>query len=142
MSDAALVPGAVVEARTPQGLRYAQVTHRHPATGHVVRVIAGDFQERPRDLAALARHPAERVALCPMEAAIEAGALAVIGAAPIPANAQRFPVFRLPVRDRAGNPVYWWYWDGMGLSLAPPEGLDPDRLPLRQLTPPGQLFEA
>ncbi|MFN3643536.1 MAG: hypothetical protein ACK4TB_11510 [Gemmobacter sp.] len=129
-----LRPGDIVEIATPAGLGYVQVTHLHPACGAVVRGLPGLHPARPADLAALARAPAAFVALCQLAAQAGAGC-ARVGAAPLAAGAGAFPTFRLPIRDRQGAPIYWWFWDGEGLSLVPPPGIDPEALPLREITP-------
>jgi hypothetical protein len=44
------------------------------------------------------------------------------------------PRFRMAVRDKAGDVLYWWLWDGDTLSVC----TDPDEaeraLPLREIT--------
>lgn len=130
-----LHPGDIVEIETPGGLGYVQVTHLHPAYPEVVRGLAGLHGERPADLDMLARAPTCLTVLTPLGAALARGALAArpIGTAPLPERARGFPIFRIPIRDRAGGVVYWWYWDGEGLSLSPPGAPPAETLPLREI---------
>lgn len=43
----------------------------------------------------------------------------VPGRAAVPDRDRTFPVFRLPIRNRVGEVLYWWVWDGEGLTVAP-----------------------
>jgi len=63
----------------------------------------------------------------------DAGAVRRLGHATIPEADRAFPLFRLPIRNRAGEIVYWWTWDGDSLSVAP-EAADSD-LPIREVLP-------
>jgi hypothetical protein len=57
----------------------------------------------------------------------------VVAHVPVPPALADFPTFRTPIRDRDGNIVYWWFWDGRSLrydaTLRPGE----DTLPLREV---------
>ena len=133
--------GDVVEIRAGAGLRYVQVTHRHPSYPEVFRILAGRFATRPA-LAELARVPTEFTALCPLSAILTARTLEAdpIGPAPVPPEAQSFPTFRTPIRDRQGGVVYWWFWNGEALHFdasPPPEA---EGWPLREVTGAAELL--
>ncbi|MCC6007439.1 MAG: hypothetical protein JJU40_07160 [Rhodobacteraceae bacterium] len=136
-----LAPGEIVEIETPAGLAYVQVTHLHPAYPEVVRGLAGLHMSRPADLEMLARAPTCLTVLSPLGAALSRNEMQArrLGRASLPEQARRFPVFRMPIRDRRGGIVYWWFWDGEGLSLMPPQGAPGESLPLREVTPPAAL---
>jgi hypothetical protein len=111
--------------------RYLQITHDHPAYPTVLRAIDGAAEGA--DAEAIAARPTAFWAMVELGAALDHGTLEgrVIGQASIPADARRFPTFRLPVRNPAGVLLYWWLWDGQGLRLA---GQDVDEeLPLREI---------
>lgn len=141
MNMSPLDPGTLVEIETAAGLAYLVVSHRHPLYGEVLRGLAGLYRERPEAPAMLARAPVQFTAMSPLSEAMAAGRVAasVIGRTALPQSLRCFPVFRMPIRDRAGGVVYWWYWDGEGLSLAPPPGAEPAALPLREITPVHRL---
>ena len=64
-------PGDVVEIRTPNGLAYVQVTHRHPSYPEVVRALSGLHEGRPDDPGALAAKPASFTAMIPLKGALD-----------------------------------------------------------------------
>ncbi|MCC5987068.1 MAG: hypothetical protein JJT95_05250 [Pararhodobacter sp.] len=114
----ALTPGDVIEIETPHGLAYLQVTHLHSVYPNVVRAISGLHQKRPDELAALAQAPTAFTGLIPIAEMLRSQALrgAHVGHAPVPEADSQFPTFSTPIRDRNGDIVYWWYWNGSALS--------------------------
>lgn len=153
-----LAPGEVVEITLDDGrAAHVQITHRHPSGAEVLRLVAGLREPlagatppgtaAPRidesRLTALTARPAAGSLLAPLSDMIRRGMIGgqPLGRAPVPEGARDFPVFRTPIRDRQGVPIYWWFWDGDGLSLSPPEGCDPDTLPLREITGARALVE-
>ncbi len=135
MSQAEFSPGDIVELSTDHGYAYVQVTHDHPAYPEVVRGLPGLHASRPRDLTALAQQEATFCAMFPIKDALQAGRLdgAPAGTAPIPEAARRFPTFRIPIRDRSGAIVYWWFWDGEGLTFDAEPGPEMNSLPMREV---------
>jgi hypothetical protein len=111
-------PGDLVEIRWNGRLHYAQVTHRHPSYPPVVRALAGAHARRPEDLAALAGGPTRFIAMIPLATAMrQAGAdCEAVARLELPEDQRAFPTFRTPIRDKQGEVVYWWFWDGRGLS--------------------------
>ncbi|WP_118136879.1 hypothetical protein [Oceanicella sp. SM1341] len=130
-----LSPGEMVEIETPGGHAYAQVTHVHPSYPPVVRAIEGLHATRPADLRLLAAGPTRFVAMIPLDTALARLNVrhALLGAAPVPEAARPFPTFRMPIRDKQGEIVYWWFWDGRGLSYAVDLDAGQAGLPLREV---------
>lgn len=110
-------PGDVVEISIPGGLAYVQVTHTHVAYPEVVRILPGLHQERPA-LGTVASVPTRSVVMIPLGGALTHGKLqgAKIGAAEIPKADKKFPTFKMPIRGKKGEIVYWWLWEGEGLT--------------------------
>lgn len=130
-----LSPGDLVEVETPQGLAYLHLSHEAPPYPSVVRVLARNCAARPADLAALAAGPAEFVCLVPLAEILARGVITgrKIAALPLPAEAQAFPLFRTPIRDRAGEVVYWWLWDGTGLRWCGTDTAGIEGYPMREI---------
>lgn len=129
-----LEPGEIVEFQTEAGLRYVQVTHRHPFYPEVVRAIKGFYTKRP-ELAELGNSATAFSALCPISDILGSGNIdaSAIGYAPLPEHATVFPIFRTPIRDRNGDVVYWWFWDGEGLRFDANPGPDTHNWPRREV---------
>lgn len=108
--------GDIVEISTPDGLAYAQFTHKHdapPRWGALIRVLPGIFPERPSDFAALAQKPPVFMTFFPLGAACNRGIVRVVASEPVPASSKSFPTFRNSHRDRDGKRVGpWFLWDG------------------------------
>ncbi|MBK6733974.1 MAG: hypothetical protein IPO18_03550 [bacterium] len=94
---------------------YAQYTHRHKMYGPLLRVlgpasapasIAGDTTA-----AELAAMRTQFVTFFPLGAACHRGIAQIVGQAPVPAEAQSFPVFRATIRFPNGSGSHW-LWDG------------------------------
>lgn len=130
-----LTPGDVIEIETAHGLAYLQVTHRHPVYPNVVRAISGLHQRRPGDLAALAQAPTAFTGLIPIAEMLHSLALrgSHIGHAPVPEADSQFPTFSTPIRDRHGDVVYWWYWNGSALSYEVDEQPEAANRPRREV---------
>lgn len=125
-----LVPGVVIEIETPAGRRHIQLTHSRAPYPSVFRALApkpdgesGKLEERPTAFSAMAE----------LAGAMARGDLRgrILDVAPLPKGAERFPTFRLPIRDGAGGIAYWWLWDDDGLRIDPDAGTSD--LPLREV---------
>lgn len=127
-----LSPGDIVVVETDSGPRHVQITHMRAPYPDVLRAIIPTDAHQPEDIA---RGETAFVAMVELAGALrdETVSTKVIGHATIPKNDRAFPTFRLPIRNKAGEIVYWWTWDGEGLSVAPDAG-DMD-LPIREITP-------
>ncbi|MBO6807535.1 hypothetical protein [Thalassospira sp.] len=129
-------PGDIIEITLPQGFGYLQVTHNHPAYPEVVRALPGRHPARPANIAELAKGKTEFTLMLPLFSALKQGMIKgeKVGAAKIPANDSTFPTFRMPIRDKQGNVVYWWFWDGEGLHYEANPDASTDQMPLREIT--------
>lgn len=129
-----LEPGEIVEIKTEAGLRYVQVTHRHTSYPEVVRAIKGLYATRP-DLAELGCADTAFTALCPVSDILGSGNMdaEAIGHVHLPEYATAFPTFRTPIKDRHGDVVYWWFWDGEGLRFDANPGAETDDWPQREV---------
>lgn len=133
--------GDIVGLTTPNGRRYVQVTHQRAGLPEVLRIVEQTGDEA--DPEAIAARPTVSIVMMPLAYALERGRLEgeKIGQASVPEKYQPFPSFRNAVRGKRGEILYWWIWDGQGLSyVADPEDVDTD-LPIREVTSPNRLVE-
>ena len=74
-------------------------------------------------------------AITPLAAGISGGRLLgeLVGRFAIPGPDREFPRFRTPIRDRAGEIVYWWLWDGETLSHVDVGDVCASALPVREV---------
>ena len=136
-------PGDVIEIEVSDRKAYAQVTHKHPSYPPVVRALEGLHTDRPSDIQEIVGGPASFIAMIPLGSALlRAGArYEVVGAADIPEDQRAFPTFRMPIRDKHGEIVYWWFWDGRGLSYEADLDAVQEKLPLREVMTGEQFLE-
>lgn len=135
-------PGDIVEIDTDSGLAYVLVTHDHASYPTVVSGLATGCKQRPDNLDDLAKAGAYLfTVMIPLEAALRKlghrGAL--VRSITLPPAAARFPTFRMPIRDKQGNIVYWWFWDGRGLSYSVDLDEEQSVMPLREVTSAGRF---
>jgi hypothetical protein len=124
--------GDIVELTTPAGFAYAQYTYKHmepPRYGELIRVLPGLYEERPDDLASLARENERFFTFFPLGPACSKGIVEIVGNEDIPENAQGLPLMRVPgAIERDGKVLNWWLWDGK--NSRPIGGLDDLSRPL------------
>lgn len=130
-----LRPGDLVEIDLGDRKAYAQITHDHASYPPVVRVIDGLHDARPADLDALAAGKTRFIAMIPLATAMARAGAAVtnLGPHPIPEEHRDFPTFRMPIRDKKGEIVYWWFWDGRGLTYDVELSKTQSALPMREV---------
>lgn len=133
---AAPKPGDIVAFETASGTRHVQVTHLRAPYPDVLRAIVPNGGSAPQEIAT---GRTAFIAMAELARAFAGGTegARIVGHAPIPQEARAFPAFRLPIRNRAGEIVYWWMWDGDGLSIAP--DADDTDLPIREVLPVDDL---
>ncbi len=136
-------PRDVIEIEILDHKAYVQVTHRHASYPPVVRALDGLHKDRPDDLQALVSGPTNFIAMIPLKSALSrSGArFELIGGAYIPEVHRSFPTFRMPIRNKSGEIVYWWFWDGSGLSYDADLDADQEKLPLREVMTAQQFLE-
>ena len=129
-------PGDLVEIDTGFGLAYVLVTHDHPSYPTVVRPLAGLHDSRPADLKAVAGGEALSTVMIPLMGALKRLGVSheVVATIDISDIAHKFPTFRMPIRDKQGNIVYWWFWDGQGLTYEVDPSVEQNAMPLREIT--------
>ena len=64
-----------------------------------------------------------------------------MGTAESPQIERKFPTFRMPVRDKQGEIIYWWFWDGQGLTYSSELTERQKKLPLREVMASGRFLE-
>ncbi|MBS8224694.1 hypothetical protein [Vannielia litorea] len=136
-------PGDIVEIETSKGLAYVQVTHVHPSYPPVVMFLNGPCDKRPENVSTLARVGDHTVAMVPLNGVLKKLGLrhAKAGEAEIPYAERKFPTFRMPVRGKQGEIIYWWFWDGRGLSYATELDEAEKKMPLREVMSSERFIE-
>jgi len=132
----AISPGDILAVETGNGTRHVQVTHIRAPYPDVLRAIEPADAETPE---AIAKGKTAFVAMVELARAMRDARLTtkVIGHGTIPTSDRGFPTFRLPIRNKAGEIIYWWTWDGEGLTVSPEAG-ETD-LPIREILPVQEL---
>lgn len=128
-------PGDVVEIVTDKGNAYVQITHNHPSYPPVVRVLNGIYESRPDDLTALVDGDTRFVCMIPLDGALErlGKRYEIVSHVKVPEERRAFPTFRMPIRDKKGEIVYWWFWNGRGLTYDVDLDEAQKELPLREV---------
>jgi len=127
--------GDIVEIKTNRGLAYVHLTHYHSSYPPVVRVLKGAHRTRPNNLEKMIEGNVRSIAMIPLDSALEKLGLAheKAGHLALPQEERNFPTFRMPIRDKQGEIVYWWFWDGRGLTYAIELDERQKTLPLREV---------
>jgi hypothetical protein len=135
-------PGDIIEIHTDKGLAYVHLTHEHDSYPPVVRVMKGVHVGRPADIAAHVARAPRLTAMIPLEQALDRLGLAheKVGTVELPEGERKFPTFRMPIRDKQGEIVYWWFWDGKGLSYSVELDAIQETLPLREVMSAARLL--
>ncbi len=106
-------PGDIIEIETPQGLAYAQFTHRHDEYGQLIGVFPGFHDQRPDDFAEIVRGEEQFMTFVALDACIKDGLLAIAGHEEVPETKRTFPCFRSSNDERTKEvSKHWWLWDG------------------------------
>lgn len=130
--------GDIVEISTTKGLAYAQVTHKHPMYGVLLRVMAGLHISRPESFSALRQAEPQFSTFFPLAAACNHGLARIVVNEPISEHLREFPTFRTSAKGKDGVWGPWWLWDGErewkvgdlkpGMEALPPRGTINDTL--------------
>ena len=138
-----LTPGDVVEISTSRGLVYVLLSHSHPSYPPVVRALQGTYQDRPADLPSLVAAKPRFIAMIPLEAALDRLDVPseCVAHIDIPAELRDFPHFRMPIRNKAGDILYWWLWNGQGLSFDVTDDSVIQGLPIREVITAERFLE-
>ncbi len=105
--------GDVFEIKCKKGLAYAQYTLRNSEMGALIRVLPGFHEARPISFTTVLAQPERFVTFFPLQVAIDQGIFEVVASEPVPAHAQKLPLFRARGHiDREGFVHDWRLWDG------------------------------
>jgi|TARA_Y100000022_G_scaffold86847_1_gene74842 hypothetical protein len=126
------VPGDIIAVDTGTGTAYVQITHLRAPYPDVLRAINPVAGTGPEEIA---KGNTAFVAMVELARALADPCIEtrIIGHATIPPADRAFPLFRMPIRNKAGDVVYWWTWNGEALAVAPDAG-ETD-LPIREILP-------
>ncbi|WP_436643063.1 hypothetical protein [Microbaculum sp. FT89] len=126
-------PGDVIAIETEKGMRHVQVTHHCSPYPDIVRAVHPVFRAGPAE--DIAKGKTAFTAMVELSGALQdkAARTKLIGRASVPSECREFPTFRLPIRNRDGEVVYWWAWDGEELRILP-DAAD-EELPIREVVP-------
>jgi len=118
----------------------------HPAEGRLWFDADSDSALSKGNIALLlklysGRTPAEILAF-DARAALDRLGLAhqKVGEVALPEGERHFPTFRMPIRDKQGDIVYWWFWDGHGLSYSTELDATQETLPMREVMSSARLL--
>ena len=124
--------GDVVEISTPKGFAYAQYTHKHPQYGALLRILPGVYESRPAELSDLVTMLERFVVFFPLGSAVSRHIVSIVAHCPVPAESQKFPVFRSGVKNpETGRVDTWWLWDGKQEWKAGKLTKEQEMLPIR-----------
>jgi hypothetical protein len=101
--------GDVLHILTSKGVAYAQITHKHPEFGYLIRVFGGFHDTQPEDFSVVVCSPAQFSAFFVVQSAVNQGLLSVVANVPVPESLQAFPTFRSRNGDIGGA---IWLWNG------------------------------
>ena len=123
--------GDIFEISLASGFGYAKVTHLHRT---YLDVLMADPQIYAHRLHDPSNAEFKDVVLYPLSQSIKGGNLNARKCISDPnaSGAQPFPRFRFAVRDRRGEPIYWWIWNGDSIVPADPDQ-DISDLPIRKI---------
>ena len=104
--------GDILQVLTSQGVAYAQVTHKYPEFGFLIRVFPGFHNEKPKDFSVVVDGEPQFSEFFVVQSAVNQGLLSVVANVPVPERLQVFPTFR----SRNGGPGgSLWLWNGKEL---------------------------
>jgi hypothetical protein len=125
--------GDIVEISTSAGLAYVQYTHDGGTNGELVRVLPGLYENRPSDLASLARQKELYFVFYIMNYALRTALAEVVCRQPVPEWAKAYPMMRHAAAFDDFRRVTRWRIISSASRLTPQELI---RTPLlAQLTP-------
>ncbi|MET4104059.1 MAG: hypothetical protein ACU0CB_13275 [Roseovarius sp.] len=135
-------PGDIVEVETPKGLAYVQLTHTHPSYPPVVKFLSGPYKSRPENVTVLATEESP-MAMVPLSGVLKKLGLkhSRVENVEIPRGERKFPTFRMPIRGKKGEIIYWWFWDGQGLTFSTELMETQEKLPMREVMSSDRFLE-
>ncbi|MBU2357876.1 hypothetical protein [Loktanella sp. M215] len=128
------MPGDLIEIRLEGRISYVLVTHDHPSYPTVVQGLTGHHDKRPSDTGSLTKTKPAFTVMLPLGSVLSTLNIDHEVVENVDLSDMTFPTFRMPIRDKQGEVVYWWYWDGRGLSYELDPGEEHNAMPLREIT--------
>ncbi|MFJ1337866.1 hypothetical protein ACIKP7_06955 [Pseudomonas caricapapayae] len=101
--------GDILQVLTSQGVAYAQVTHKHPEFGFLIRVFPDFYNEQPKDFFDMVDEEPQFSAFFVVQSAVNQGLMSVVANVPVPERLQIFPTFR---SRNGGSGGSLWLWSG------------------------------
>ena len=101
--------GDILQVLTSQGVAYAQVTHKHPEFGFLIRVFPGFYNKQPKYFSTLVEGEPQFSAFLVVQSAVNQGLLSVVENISVPDRLKIFPTFRSRNGGAGGS---LWLWDG------------------------------
>ena len=86
--------GDMLQILTAKGVFYAQVTHKHPEFGHLIRIFSGFYNAPPKDFLKVAEGNVQFSAFFMAQSAVNQGLLSVVANSPVSESLKEFPTFR------------------------------------------------
>jgi hypothetical protein len=100
--------GDVFEVQTSKGYGYFQCIYSSQNMGECVRAFEEIYPGRINDLETLAAKPHMFITFVPLKYMLREKLAVYVLNAPIPANAQKLPLFRSGLPDADGHVRTWW----------------------------------
>lgn len=116
--------GDILQVLTSRGVAYAQVTHKHPEFGFLIRVFNGFYNEQPKDFSVVVDCEPQFSAFFVVQGAVNQGLLSVVANVPVPESLKVFPTFRSRNGGKGGS---IWLWSG-GESIRLEGGISSEEL--------------
>lgn len=105
--------GSIVEIPVDGAFAYAQITHRHPKWGFLLRIFDSRLSRRPHSFVETAEATVQFSTFYPVATGERLGLVRVVGKVPVSAKNAEWPVFKAGMRNSAtGKIENWWLWDG------------------------------
>jgi len=102
--------GDILQVLTSKGVAYAQVTHKNPEYGFLIRVFSGFHNKHPASFADMVQGSVQFSAFFVVQSAVNQGLISVVGNVQIPEKLQAFPTFRSRNGTTGGS---LWLWNGV-----------------------------
>ncbi|MBL8578683.1 MAG: hypothetical protein JNK47_15775 [Mesorhizobium sp.] len=104
--------GDIMQMLSSEGVSYAQITHKHPDFGFLIRVMPGAYDRMPENLSVVVDQEPQFSTFLAVQSAVNAQVFAIVGNVPVAARNERFPIFRVTIYGKDGAVGPWWLWDG------------------------------
>jgi hypothetical protein len=134
--------GDIVQIPTSKGFAYAQYTHKSPQYGFLIRILPNFYNAPIHNFLQITNEIECFVAFFPLSAAINQRIVTIVGNAPVPVSAKKFPIFRTGIIDPStGKVTTWWLWDGEQEWPVGELTIDQRKLPIRGIWNDALLIE-